>query len=182
MRPVRLTILIACAATVGVGIYILSPTGNAVRVYSVDGRLRINDAQYFSGTDVGYYYFTSVQKFKLQCIRVLRTLGLGNKPWVRNATPSPAIAFRGPGPALVVCGEVQDANSAQLDLLADNGQRYGTPGMPPQALESKTNTFLWIFLLVKFGDADIDLPLTNGLYHLRPAGETNDFGLVRVRL
>jgi len=175
-------ILIACAATVGVGIYMLSPTTNGVRLLSVDGRLKINDAQYFPGTGVDYYYFTPVQKFKLQCIRVLRSAGLGNKPWVRNATPSPAIAFRGPGPALVVCGEVQDANSAQLDLLADNGQRYGTQGMPPQALESKTNTFLWTFLLFKFEDPGIDLHLTNGLYHLRPVGETNDFGLVRVRL
>lgn len=75
MRRVRLAILSASAATAVVVIYTLSATGNGVQVYSVDRQLKIRDAQYFSGTDFGYSYFTPHQKLKLMGIRFLRALG-----------------------------------------------------------------------------------------------------------
>src|SRR5690348_5140850 len=122
MSSARLTILLACAATVAAVIYCLLASGKGVRVYSVDRRLKICDAQYFSGTDFGYSYFAPDQKLKLQCIRFLRIIGLEKKPWARKATPSPTAAlFHCHGPALFVCGEVQDGSSAQFELLADGG-------------------------------------------------------------
>jgi hypothetical protein len=176
MRLARLTILIACAGIAGLGIYIFLANRNGVHVRSVDRRLKIHDAQYFTGTDFDYSYCAPDRKLKIQCIKILRAVGLWDKAWV----PTVTVAFRGQGPALVCCGRMEDDRSAQLELVADDGQPYGTHGMP-LTLGAETNTFVWIFQLFKFEDRSIDLRLTNGVYHIRPVGRTSDVGLVRVR-
>jgi hypothetical protein len=143
--------------------------------------LKIHDAQYFKGTEFNYSYCALDQKLKLQCMRMLRAVGLGKTAWVQNTPFTVTVAFQGLGPALVVCGRMEDDHSSQLELVADNGQSYGTHGIP-LSLGFKTNTFVWQFELFEFEDRGVDLHLTNGLYHIRPAGETNDLGLVRVKL
>ena len=176
MRIARLTILIACTGITALGIYIFLANRNGVRVYSVDRRLKIHDAQYFKGKEFDYSYCAPDRKLNIQCIRILRSVGLWDRAWV----PTVTVAFRGQGPALVCCGRMGDDQSAQLELVADNGQPYGTHGMP-LTLGAKTNTFVWVFELFKFDDRNMALHLTNGVYHIRPVGKTSDLGLVRVR-
>ena len=182
MRTALFRVLIPCAVVVVLVVYILAATRSGVRAYSVDKCLKIDDAKYFPEGEVDYSYFGAEQKLKLRCIRVLRALPrLSKNPWLLQHAPNPVVAFRGKGPCLVIYGRIELGASAQLNLVADNGQPCG-PCPLPLTVASKTNTFLWQFDLFRFEDPSLNASLTNGLYHLRHIGETNDLGLVRVKL
>jgi hypothetical protein len=180
MRIGRLAILITCVGLAGLGFYILSANRRGVRVYAVDSRFKINGAQYFEEKEFHYSYCAPEQELKLLGLRFLKAMGLEKTAWVQNTAFTVTVAFQGIGPALVVCGRIPE-NYSQLELVADNGQRYGTHGMPA-SLASRTNTFVWVFELFSFEDRSAVLRLTNGLYHIRPVGEKRDVGLVRVKL
>ena len=178
MRVKLFTKWTAGSVVIALGIAMLLAPRRDIRVYSVDKRLTIYNASYFSGTNVDYSYLPFGQQLKFQCQRLLRILGVKYKPWERD--PARPLRVGGQGPALVIYGRIEGGDSRQFEVVTDSG----APVNPwvrfpsPSGLVSKTNLFLWQYDLFHPG---LDLRLTNGLYRIRHIGETNDLALIRVK-
>jgi hypothetical protein len=166
-RPKKfIAVAVAFALGVALVLEIAIASQSGVRVHSTNKRLTIYEARYFPGSRFDGIFAPFGQRVKLQWRLALQKLGV-------KFYPVEGFSVHGKGPALVIWGRIEVGESPQLSLVTDSGQHVGSSD---PISDSKNKTFLWCDFL------DNDRGLTNGLYHVRHSGKTNNLADVRVRM
>jgi hypothetical protein len=165
----KLVIPVGVVAVIALTITIFTVPKKGVSAYSTDKRVVIYDAQYSEGTNLNYSYVEPASRLKYKFEGLLGKVGIRRLPWKRVF---PVVIFApGLGPALVVYGRIE-VSYESLELVSDSGKSLPlihSPLQTPNYARANSSFYLW------------DYALTNGTYHLRAMGETNDLAVVRIR-
>jgi hypothetical protein len=149
---------------------LMSAQWGSVIAYSTDKRVKIYDAQYFTGTNNSYSYSPSLQKLQLGLQRILTKVGVHPAAW----WVSPSI-FPVPTRGLVICGQFGHDDQNVLSLVSEG----------PASHPVKGDTIITYGggVPMRIGDVEILIlsPINNGTYHLRRRFQKNDLAIIRIR-
>jgi hypothetical protein len=169
--------VIVIAAVIALCTPVFMIGGSHASARSVDQRVKLYDAQYFSEPVFNYTYDPPVRRLHFGLSRLLEKVRLGNL----IPPPIPSVKFQGNGPQLAVIAHIEGRAFASFDLLSEDGHLVAA-GAAMDAGNPDQKTFILVCDLHDSAPGQIIAhPLTNGTYRLRIGGETNDVATLRIR-
>jgi len=144
-------VVVGLALVTGLVFLVVTTQRSGVLVRSVDKRLKIYSFEYFPEASMDFSYPPAPRppsKLRIQWTILAHKFRLYQPRSTTN--PLPLVKLTGPGPALVVLGQIAGGDSHWLELVTQHGETIHQSA-PMHALIDVTNLFLWHYPLMREG-------------------------------